>query len=120
MRDTRRGLRGGSIGLSQPPPEHRHQGGIIGGDGCRGSGPDTTFRQLLKGRGTNMPSLGLPEIAIILVIVLIFFGVGKLPQVGGALGEGIREFRKASEGEFEGEENETPADAEAAKAANGS
>jgi sec-independent protein translocase protein TatA len=40
--------------------------------------------------------LGPPELLLILVIVVIIFGVGKLPEVGGALGKGIREFRKAS------------------------
>ncbi len=40
-------------------------------------------------------SFGWPEIVIILVVVLIIFGVGKLPQVGGAIGKSIREFRKA-------------------------
>jgi sec-independent protein translocase protein TatA len=40
-------------------------------------------------------SLGWPEIAIILVIVLIIFGVGKLPQIGNAIGKSMREFRKA-------------------------
>ncbi len=39
--------------------------------------------------------LGPTELIIILVIVMIIFGVGKLPQVGGALGKAIREFRKA-------------------------
>lgn len=39
--------------------------------------------------------LGPAELIIILVIVMIIFGVGKLPQVGGALGKAIREFRKA-------------------------
>ncbi len=48
--------------------------------------------------------LGWPEIAIILVIVLIVFGVGKLPQVGGAIGKGIRAFRQAQAGEDEKEE----------------
>ena len=43
-----------------------------------------------------MPSLGVPELIIILVIVLIVFGAGKLADIGGALGKGIREFRKAS------------------------
>jgi sec-independent protein translocase protein TatA len=38
--------------------------------------------------------LGWPEIVIILVVVLIIFGVGKLPQIGGAIGKSIREFRK--------------------------
>jgi sec-independent protein translocase protein TatA len=42
--------------------------------------------------------LGLPEIIIILVIVLIIFGPSKLPQLGKALGEGIRSIRKSSEG----------------------
>ncbi len=34
------------------------------------------------------------EIALILIIVLIVFGVGKLPQIGGAIGKSIREFKK--------------------------
>jgi len=37
--------------------------------------------------------IGAPELAIILVIVVIIFGVGKLPEIGGALGKGIREFK---------------------------
>lgn len=40
--------------------------------------------------------LGPWELAIILVIVVIIFGVGKLPQIGGALGQGIREFRTSA------------------------
>jgi sec-independent protein translocase protein TatA len=48
--------------------------------------------------------LGWPEILLILVIVLVVFGVGKLPQVGGAIGKGIREFRKAQHGEYDNEE----------------
>ncbi len=39
------------------------------------------------------------EIGLILVIILIIFGVGKLPQVGGALGKGLRAFRKGQSGE---------------------
>jgi sec-independent protein translocase protein TatA len=42
--------------------------------------------------------MGPMEIGIILVIVLIIFGVGKLPQVGGAIGKSIREFRKEKDG----------------------
>jgi sec-independent protein translocase protein TatA len=45
--------------------------------------------------------LGPVEIGLILLIVLIVFGVGKLPQVGGALGRGIREFRQSVKGEEE-------------------
>ncbi len=40
-----------------------------------------------------IPTIGVPELLIILVIVLIFFGAGKLPQIGKALGEGIKGFR---------------------------
>ncbi len=39
---------------------------------------------------------GLPELIVILVIVVIIFGAGRLPQLGEALGRGIRNFKKAS------------------------
>jgi sec-independent protein translocase protein TatA len=39
-------------------------------------------------------SLGTTELIIILVIVLLIFGVGRVSRIGGELGEGIREFRK--------------------------
>jgi len=45
--------------------------------------------------------LGPWEIGLILVIILIVFGIGKLPQVGSALGRGMREFRKGQRGETE-------------------
>ena len=44
-----------------------------------------------------MPTLGAPELIIVLVIIILIFGVGKLPEVGQALGKGIREFRGAAE-----------------------
>ena len=47
--------------------------------------------------------LGPTEIIIVLVIVMIVFGVGKLPQVGKSIGEGLKSFRKASSGEDEEE-----------------
>ena len=43
-----------------------------------------------------MPHLGVPELIIILVLVVLVFGVGRLASVGGALGKGISEFKKAS------------------------
>lgn len=43
-----------------------------------------------------MPNLGIWEWVIILTIVIILFGVGKLPQIGGALGQSIREFRSSA------------------------
>ena len=51
--------------------------------------------------------MGLWEIGLILVIILFVFGVGKLPQVGNAIGKSIREFRKAQLGE--GDEAKTKA-----------
>ena len=44
-----------------------------------------------------IPGLGLPELIIILVIVLLIFGVGRLGRLGGELGRGIREFKKATQ-----------------------
>ena len=43
--------------------------------------------------------IGPWEIALILAIILIVFGVGKLPQVGGAIGKGLRAFKKGQSGE---------------------
>ncbi len=40
-----------------------------------------------------MFGLGTTELIVILVLVLIIFGAGKLPQVGGALGKGLRNFK---------------------------
>ncbi len=42
-----------------------------------------------------MFGLGLPELLVILVIVVLLFGAGKLPQIGAGLGEGIRNFKKS-------------------------
>jgi sec-independent protein translocase protein TatA len=50
-----------------------------------------------------MPHLGGPELIIVLVIVLMIFGAGKLPEVGSALGKGLREFKKATTDESRAE-----------------
>lgn len=42
-----------------------------------------------------MLGLGTPEILLILVIIVIVFGVGKLPEVGSGMGRAIRNFKKA-------------------------
>ena len=60
--------------------------------------------------------IGITELIIVLVIVMIVFGVGRLPEVGGALGKAIREFRKTqsdkpdtvAEGESEEQKNSVP------------
>jgi sec-independent protein translocase protein TatA len=43
-----------------------------------------------------MFAIGMPELLVILVIILIIFGAGKLPEIGGALGKGIKNFKKAN------------------------
>ena len=40
---------------------------------------------------------GFPEMAIVLVLVLILFGAGKLPEVFGSMGEGVKRFREAQD-----------------------
>ncbi len=42
-----------------------------------------------------MAGLGLPELLVILVIVVLLFGAGRLPQIGAGIGEGIRNFKNA-------------------------
>jgi sec-independent protein translocase protein TatA len=43
-----------------------------------------------------LPTLGLTELIIILILILILFGVGRLPEVGRSLGEGMRELRESA------------------------
>jgi sec-independent protein translocase protein TatA len=57
---------------------------------------------------------GIWEIVLILVIILIVFGVGKLPQVGNAIGKGIRAFKRGQSGE-EMEKDEVVASAKPRK-----
>jgi len=51
-----------------------------------------------------MPEIGIPELLIIFAIILVLFGAGRVADLGGALGRGIREFRRALHAEPEGED----------------
>jgi len=57
-----------------------------------------------------MPSLGPAELIIILIIVIIIFGVNRIPKLGKGLGEGIRNFKtslKADREEPQGKEGKS-------------
>ncbi|WP_091752039.1 MULTISPECIES: Sec-independent protein translocase subunit TatA/TatB [Propionispora] len=62
-----------------------------------------------------MFNIGMTELILILVIALVVFGPGKLPEVGKALGKGIQEFRKATSGELTKEETKPEVKAEEKK-----
>ena len=59
--------------------------------------------------------MGPWEIALILVVILIVFGVGKLPQATGAIGKGLRAFKRGESGEDEGEDEAPESEQEVAK-----
>ena len=46
-----------------------------------------------------MFGIGFPELIVIMVIALVVFGPGKLPEIGRALGKGMRDFKKSFDGE---------------------
>lgn len=48
-----------------------------------------------------MFGLGMPELIIILVIIVIIFGAGKLPEIGAGIGKGIKNFKNATRDENE-------------------
>lgn len=52
-----------------------------------------------------LPNLGIPELILILVVALIIFGPGKLPEVGKSLGKTIREFRKSSSAMYDDDDS---------------
>ena len=63
-----------------------------------------------------MMGIGFPELMIILVIIMIIFGAGKLPEIGSAFGNSIRNFKKSMK-DAEQENEKLPEGAETAETA---
>ena len=55
-----------------------------------------------------MGNLGVPELLLILLVILVFFGSKKIPELAQGLGKGIREFRKASREIERDDEDDSP------------
>lgn len=62
-----------------------------------------------------MFGIGMSELLVILVIVLVVFGAGKLPEIGSGLGKGIRNFKKGTQDINEIEESIKETDKEEKK-----
>jgi len=62
-----------------------------------------------------MASFGTPELIILLVIVVLLFGVGRIGKIAGEMGKGISEFRKGLTGKDDEKKDETPKEEEPKK-----
>jgi sec-independent protein translocase protein TatA len=55
-----------------------------------------------------MPSLGVPELMIVFLIIIVLFGASRIPQIAKGLGAGIRDFKKELKGSGEDEHEQIP------------
>ncbi len=56
--------------------------------------------------------IGVPELLIVLIIVVLLFGPGRIGKIAGELGKGIRSFREGLSGKDEAPKQESPGDQE--------
>ena len=64
------------------------------------------LRRLIDQWECRMPDIGPVELIIILVIVVLVFGVGRLSKIGGEMGSAIREFRQGIKGAPDGKQDQ--------------
>ena len=76
----------------------KQRGSVLKIKGVRTAFKRTQTNQARK-IGGIMFGIGMPELIIILVIILIIFGAGKLPEIGAGMGKAIRNFKGASDEE---------------------
>jgi sec-independent protein translocase protein TatA len=86
-----------------------------------GNEPDSTFfrvgritYRLQSSKERIMLGLGTAELVIILVVVILLFGVGRISRVAGEMGKGIRAFKDGLAGDEEGTEEEVQEEQESA------
>jgi sec-independent protein translocase protein TatA len=62
-----------------------------------------------------MEGFGIEKLSLVLVIVLVLFGARRIPEIGGSIGKGIREFKRGMHGAHE--DDQAPASRDDARAA---
>ena len=65
-----------------------------------------------------LPNLGFTEIAILLLILVLFFGAKRIPEIGASIGKGIKEFQRGLKGEAP-KDPSPPADASLSETSGG-
>lgn len=68
------------------------------------------FAYILKKGGSPMANIGVSSLILIIILALIIFGPGKLPELGQAVGKTLREFKNSTKGVLDNEEEDVSKD----------